>query len=226
MRCPECNQRNSVAAKKCTACDSPLRRKPLPLGLKIFLGTSVGILFVFWLSALSSTFNSPEKNLSNTATNLTSRSKSAEQMMGNIKYFDQAMRQFLQKYGSLGDTELSNKLSICLPKSLYESHIFELLPNLKLIEIDTALSAANYLILLSNRQTEVLPIIGLDVYDSNSFLPQNTKLDTKKTNEGQLLVLLGHTADVHGHQPRVKVLLLSSTLAIRYGGRFNRQCST
>jgi uncharacterized protein YgiM (DUF1202 family) len=213
MRCPECNQRNSVAAKKCAACDVPLRRKPIPLSFKVFIGTLVGIVFVFWLAALSSAINNPEKTLTSTASTLTGKSNSAEQMMGNIKHFDKAMNQFLQKYGSLSSSELSSKLSTDLPKSLYESHIFEILPNLKLVEIDTALNATNYLLLLNNGQTQVLPIIGLDVYDSNSFLPQNNKSENdKKAKEGQLLVLLGHTANIHGHQPRVKVLLLSSTL--------------
>lgn len=213
MRCPDCNQRNSVAAKKCAACGTTLRRKPLPLGFKVFIGTLVGVIFVFWLAALSSTINNPEKTLTSTASTLTGKSNSVEQMMGNIKHFDKAMYQFLQKYGSLTNGELASKLSTTLPKSLYENHIFEILPNLKLVEIDTALNASNYLVLLSNGQTKVLPINGLDVYDSNSFLPQNDKSESdKKAKEGQLLVLLGHTASMHGHQPRVKVLLLSSTL--------------
>ncbi len=213
MRCPDCNQRNSVAAKKCAACGSGLRRKPMPLGFKAFIGTLVGIVFVFWLAALSSTINNPEKNLTSTASTLTGKSNSAEQMMGNIKNFDEAMYKFLQKYGSLGNSELTSKLSITLPKSLYENHVFEILPNLKLVEIDTALNASSYLVLLSNGQTKVLPITGLGVYDSNSFLPQNDKSDNgKQAKEGQLLVLLGHTTSMHGHQPRVKVFLLSSTL--------------
>ncbi len=212
MRCPDCNQRNSVAAKKCAACGALLRRKPLPLGFKVFIGILVGVIFVFWVAALSSTINNPEKTLTSTASTLTGKSNSAEQMMGNIKHFDKAMYQFLQKYGSLNNNELASKLSTALPKSLYENHIFEILPNLKLVEIDTALTASNYLVLLSNGQTEVLPIVGLDVYDSNSFLPQNDKSESgKKEKEGQLLVLSGHTS-IHGHQPRVKVLLLSSTL--------------
>ena len=98
MRCPECNQRNSVAAKKCAACDVPLRRKPIPLSFKVFVGTMVGIVFVFWLAALSSAINNPEKTLTSTASTLTGKSNSAEQMMGNIKHFDKAMNQFLQKY--------------------------------------------------------------------------------------------------------------------------------
>ncbi len=212
MRCPECSQRNSVAAKKCAACGSSLRRKPLPMGFKVFIGVFVGLIFVFCLAALSTTLVSPDKSLINAATVLTSKSTSADQMMNNYKRFDQSMRSFLQKHGSLSNDELSNKLAGCLPKSLYEDHVFELLPNLKLIEVDTALNASNYLVLLTNGKTEVLPIIGLDVYDANSFLPQTDKNHNGKEDEGQLLVLLGHTANMHGHQPKVKVIRLSSTL--------------
>jgi len=213
MRCPECSQRNSVAAKKCAACGSSLSRKPLPLALKVFVGTLVGLIFVLCLAALSTTIINPDKAMTNAATTLTGKSKSVEQMMDNFKRFDQSMRSFLQKYGSLTTEELSSKLSTSLPKTYYEDHIFELLPNLKLVEIDTALNASNYLILLTNGKTEVLPVIGLDVYDRNSFLPQRNKpTNDKKANEGQLLVLLGHSAGIHGHHPRVKVLLLSSTL--------------
>ncbi len=213
MRCPECSQRNSVAAKKCAACGSALRRKPISLSVKIFVGTLVGLIFIFCLAALSTTLVNTDKALSNAALLLTSKSTSADSMMVNYKHFDQTMRAFLQKYGSLSSDELTNKLSTCLPKSLYEDHVFDLLPNLKLVEIDTALNASNYLVLLTNGKAEVLPIIGLDVYDTNSFLPQSNKTaDGKKASEGQLLVLLGHTANIHGHQPRVKVLLLSSTL--------------
>ncbi len=213
MRCPECSQRNSVAARKCAACGSSLRRKGLPLGNKAVLGTVLAVAFIIGLAALSTALINPEKALTNTANTLTSKSTSADQMMGNLKNFDHASRKFLEKYGSLDNNLLSEKLSTCLPKSLYENHVFDLLPNLKLVEIDTALNASNYLILLSNGKTEVLPIIGLDVYDSNSFLPQSNKAgSTKKENEGQLLVLLGHSTDIHGHHPKVKVLLLSSTL--------------
>jgi hypothetical protein len=190
-----------------------LRRKPLPLSFKVFIGTIIGLVFVVWLGALSNTINNPEKTLANTAANLTGRSKSAEQMIGNIKHFDHAIRQFLQKYGALNTNELANKLTACLPHSLYESHVFELLPNLKLVEIDTALNASNYFVLLNNGKVEVMPIIGLDVYDSNSFLPHSDKTpNSKNENEGQLLVLLGHSAGIHGHRPRVKVFLISSTM--------------
>src|ERR1700722_7257307 len=118
MRCPECNQRNSVAAKQCAACASTLRRKPLPLGLKIFVGSLASLVFIFCVAALSTTLVSPDKALSNAATLLTSKSTSIDQMTGNFKIFDQTMRTFLQKYGSLSNDELTAKLSTCLPKTL------------------------------------------------------------------------------------------------------------
>ncbi len=209
MRCPECNQRNSVAAKHCTACGGALLRKPLPLASKIVLGSMVGLLFVVCLAALSTTLNNPEKTLTNAAKRLTGKSSLPEHGLENFRDFDQAVRAILQKFGTLNNAELSEKLAANLPKSLYEAHVFELLPDVRLVEIDTALNASDYLILLQNDKADILPVMGLGVFEASSLLPQSAN---SKLSSGQMLVMLGHTTGVSGGHPTVKILHLSTNL--------------
>ncbi len=212
MRCPECSQRNSVAARTCVSCGKALPRKPLPVLAKIFLGSVVGLVFVLCLAAISTTMDSPEKALIRAAGAITGTSRSPEQAVNNFRCFDQAVQVLLRKFGHLSTAQLRQKLAQSLPKSLYEAHVFELLPDIKLVEIDTALNVADYLVLLRNDKAEITPVIGLHVYDSSSFLPQtvNKQEGGAPSTDGQMLVLLGHTAGANGHHPTVKVLFLSA----------------
>jgi len=92
MRCPECSQRNSVAARKCTACGKVLPRKPLSLFGKIFLGSVVGLASILCLAALCTTIDSPETALKRAAREVTGKSKSAEQAVDNYHRFDGAVQ--------------------------------------------------------------------------------------------------------------------------------------
>ena len=213
MRCPECSQRNSVASKKCTGCGKVLPKKPLPLFGKILLGSVVGLAFGLCLATLSTAIDSPEKALKRAAGEITGQSKSAEQALDNFSRFDQAVQVLLKKFGNLSTVELRQKLAESLPKSLYEAHVFELLPDVKLVEIDTALNVADYIVLLHDEKATIAPVIGLRVYDGSSFLPQTSckqESGTKLNNSGQMLVLLGHTSGSSGNHPTVKVLFLNA----------------
>ena len=212
MRCPECSQRNSVASRKCAGCGKVLPRKPLSLIGKILLGSGAGLAFGLCLAALSTVTDSPEKALKRAAGEITGQSKSAEQALDNFSRFDQAVQVLLKKFGALSTVELRQKLSESLPKSLYEAHVFELLPDVKLVEIDTALNVADYLVLLHDEKAVIAPIIGLRVYDSSSFLPQTSgkQENSLKPGNGQMLVLLGHTSGSSGNHPTVKVLFLNA----------------
>lgn len=209
MRCPECNQRNSVAAKKCTACGGALLRKPLSITSKIMIGSAVGLVSVVCLAALSTTMNNPEKALTKAAKQLTGKSSLPEHAVENYRDFDHAIMAILQKFGTLNNAELTEKLAANLPKSLYEAHVFELLPDVRLVEIDTALNVTDYLILLQGEKAAILPVIGLGVYEASSLLPQTANA---KQTSGQMLVMLGHTAGVGGGHPTVKILHLSTNL--------------
>jgi len=212
MRCPECSLRNSIAARKCTACGKALPRKPLPLFAKIFLGGTVGLASIFCLTALCTTIDSPEKQLIKAAGEITGKSKSAEQAMNNFGRFDKALQVLLQKFGTLSTGDLRKKLAESLPKSLYEAHVFEISPDVKLVEIDTALNVADYLILERNEKAEVSSVSDLQVYDSSALLPATASKQESSANKpaGQTIVLLGHTAGANGCHPTVRVLFLNS----------------
>jgi hypothetical protein len=118
MRCPECSQRNSVAARKCNACGKVLPRKPLPMPVKIFFGAGIGVGFALCLAALSTTIDSPEKALIKAAGEITGKSKSTQQASDNCRRFDEAAQGLLKKFGVLSTNELRQKLAQSLPKSL------------------------------------------------------------------------------------------------------------
>jgi hypothetical protein len=68
MRCPQCAERNSVAARKCEFCGEKFKKKPLPLGLKLAAG---GIAIAVTASVAASYvvphFVNPEQNLTRVA---------------------------------------------------------------------------------------------------------------------------------------------------------------
>src|ERR1700678_4197295 len=162
MRCPGCNQRNSVAAKVCNNCGHKFERKPIPIGFKIFAGVFVGLLFIWGVAAaVAPSFVDPGKALARVAKRVAAGPKNPADAKQATAELDEAVKNFLKQNGSLPTPELMTKLQQGLSESAFEVHVFELNRGMSVVEIDTVLQATEYLILKSNSGARVTALPGM-----------------------------------------------------------------
>src|SRR3990167_6029995 len=127
MRCPQCNIRNSVAAKLCQSCGTRFKRKPLPRGLKI-TSLVLATLLVLWaaLSTIVPQLTDPEQNLGRIAKRVAAGPKNAEDAKHILQEFDRALRSFLPRIGHLTSARIAEKLRRVLPTNAFEAHVVDL----------------------------------------------------------------------------------------------------
>lgn len=182
----------------------------MPLAAKIGLISIVAVA-TFWAvaSAVVPRINDPAQSLSRSAKRVAQGPKSGEDAKRAIAEFDKAVKAFLTKNGTLPPSELAHKLQDLLNSPAFEVHAFGLPRGLKIIEVDTVLQAADYLVMTGSTGTKVITLPDLEVFDGAQII-----VDKGAPN----LVLIGHTGGQGSHKPRIKVLsLLPDDAADRTG---------
>src|SRR5277367_6817061 len=148
MRCPECNQRNSVAAKTCYQCGHRFKRKPLPMSFKITAAVvAVSIVVLGAAAAIVPSLTDSSKTLAGPAARLAAGPKNEADARDAKNQFDNAVQNFLKQNGTLPAAQLTKKLQVALAGPAFEVHIFELPRGLAVVEIDANLQAIVYLLL-------------------------------------------------------------------------------
>lgn len=201
MRCPECDVRNSVAARKCAECGKALPRKRTSMPF-IFGGIAVIGLAgagLMGIGAAITVKKDPQSDLATVAKRVAGGPKTpaeAEKMKADL---DKAVKEYLRKAGAMSTPELVAALQAALPTQIYEVHIVELPRGLKIVEIDTMLQASNYLVMKNETDTKVVNIPGLEVCDGAQVINDTA---------GPVLIAVGHTAGQGPRHPLVKVYAL------------------
>ncbi len=200
MRCPQCTNRNSVAAKVCSECGATLPRKPVPTEIKFGLGFAAAVLILIGIAlAFIPRLNDPQIALANAGKALANGPKSKSDANQLTTDFDKAVTTYLEKQGNLSAKDLAKKLQAALPGSLFEVNAFDLPRNLKLVEIDQGLRAFDYALFQNEKETKIIPIPGFEVFDVGTDISDSS---------GPVLVLVGHSAGQPPHKPQVKVLAI------------------
>ncbi len=201
MRCPECDVRNSVAARKCAECGKALPRKRTSMPF-IFGGIAVIGLAgagLMGIGAAITVKKDPQSDLAAVAKRVAGGPKNpaeAEKMKSDL---DKAIKEYLRKAGTMSTPDLVAALQTALPTQTYEVHIVELPRGLKIVEIDTMLQASNYLVMKNETDTKVVNIPGLEVCDGAQVINDTA---------GPVLIAVGHTAGQGPRHPLVKVYAL------------------
>jgi len=200
MRCPECSERNSVAARSCDACGHKFKRKPVPVAVWAGLGI-VATALTFWgvASAVVPSLTDPSKSLGRVAKNFLAGPKNPEHATKLKNEFDSAIKEFLIANGKDQSPELVKKLQTILASDAFEVHSFELPRGLRVIEIDTLVQASDFVVLNSPAGTKVYTLPDFEVFDSAQILNEHAR---------NSLVLIGHSAGQGAHRPQVKVFAL------------------
>ncbi len=116
MRCPECAERNSVAARKCEFCGSKFKKKPLPLGLKLAVGgVAVAITASIAASYVVPRLVDPEQNLGRVAKQVAAGPTSVEHAKKVKTEFASAVKNFLKTSGDDKSATLTANLQNCCP---------------------------------------------------------------------------------------------------------------
>lgn len=201
MRCPECEVRNSVAARKCVECGKtlPKRRTPMPF---IFGGVAVIGLAgagLMGIGAAVTVKHDPQSDLAAVAKRFGAGPKNpadAEKLKADL---DKAVKEYLKKTGTMSGAQVASALQTALPIQVFEVHVIELPRGLKIVEIDTMLQASNYLVIKNDTDTKVVNIPGLEVCDGAQVVSDPA---------GPVLIAIGHTAGQGPRKPLVKVYAL------------------
>lgn len=199
MRCPECEQRNSVAARKCQFCGSKFAKKSKSLPVKAIAAVLGVCLLGFVVFSVVPKLTQPNQDLKKIASSITSGPESAEQAQKLKNELDQAILAFLKKNGGLSSGDLLTTLQAQLPTSIFEVLVFDLPRGIKLVEVDCVLQPADFLIIDSDGGPKVTQLFGLDVFDEGRLI---------KTGSDPYLVLIGHTNVDMKKKPNLKAVAL------------------
>ncbi len=200
MRCPDCNIRNSVAARVCPSCGHKFKRKPLPR--RLIAGVALVVLVgAVWAAgaAIIPNLTDPKQRLAHLAKEVAAGPKSSADSKRMGDDFDQAVRAYLTKLGPLSTPDIVKKLQAVLPSSVYEVHSEELPRGLRLIEVDAVLQAADYLIMKGSSGSKVFRLPGMEVFDDARLINESA---------GPMLVVLGHSGGQPPHHPQVRAYAL------------------
>lgn len=200
MRCPQCTERNSVAARKCEFCGEGFKKKPVGVSLKLAVaGVAVALTASIAASYVVPTFTDPSQNLERVAKRLAAGPKSPEDATKIKKEFTDAVRAFLKNNGEQKTEKLTEGLQKLLPLNAFEVHIAELPRGMRVIEIDTVLQATDYLVMKTSSGSKVFDLPGVDVFDDARIINDSA---------GPVLTLIGHTSGPPPHKPQVRTFAL------------------
>lgn len=200
MRCPDCDTRNSVAAKECLSCGRTFEKKVIPVNIKLYAGVLLAIIILGCAGfALVPKFMDPSQALARIARRVAAGPKSGDDAKQAKAEFDSEMRNFLKQNPDIAGTDLVKRLNEILPSSAFEVHVFALPHGLQLVEIDTLLQASDYLIMKSSTNLNVAIVPELQVFDGARVVGDAA---------APVLVLLGHTASQNVHHPIIRTFSL------------------
>ncbi|MFN8657685.1 MAG: SH3 domain-containing protein [Candidatus Obscuribacterales bacterium] len=200
MRCPQCSQRNSVAARKCTVCGSKFARKALP---KPFLFGAAGLGVVIagsvLLSAIVPQMVDVEHKLGRVAKRVATGPRTTEEAKAMKQDLDETIKEFLLHNGDIKGGDLREKLKAALKRDAFEVHVIDLPRDLRIVEVDTLLQASPFLVMKGHSGTKVFRLNGLEVFDNARIINDAA---------GPVLVVLGHTGGQPPHHPQVRAYAL------------------
>lgn len=201
MRCPECDVRNSVAARKCAECgkDLPRKRTPMPFivgGIAVVGLAGAGLMGI---GAAITVKHDPQSDLVALAKRFEAGPKNPADALKLKADLDKAIKEYLKKAGTMSGPEVAAALQTALPSQVFEVHVKELPRGLKIVEIDTMLQATNYLVIKNDTDTKVVNVPGLEVCDDAQVVSDPA---------GPVLIAIGHTAGQGPRKPQVKVYAL------------------
>lgn len=201
MRCPECQQRNSVAARACKFCGVKFQRKPAKMGVKIAIGVAaLAVAGTIWMGVFVPRLTDPGERLSEAAKRMAQGPKTLEDAQRIKSQFSDAIKELLLKHGTESSAALTKRLQQSLPSSPFEVHVVDLPKNLKLVEIDTLLQTTDFLVMKSGSgDAKVFPLPEFEVFDDARMLSDQA---------GPVLVLLGHSAGQMPHRPLIRTYAL------------------
>jgi hypothetical protein len=155
---------------------------------------AVGCLGVAAFSIVPAAFD-PEVNLQKIAKKVAAGPKSVADAEHIKAELESTTKDFLEKEFKLSTPDLTAKLQKIFPNSAFETRVFDLPRDLRLVEIDTMLQATDYLI--SGKHVAVLR--NFEVYDTAKVIPDGVGSD---------ITLLGHRNAQVGRRPQVRVFAL------------------
>jgi hypothetical protein len=201
MRCPECEVRNSVAARKCVECGKALPRKRAPLpyivgGIAVIGLAGAGLMGI---GAAVTVKRDPQSELTSVAKRVAGGPKSPADAEKLKQDLDKAVKEYLKKSGGMSAAELAGAMQAALPSQTFEVHTFELPRGLKIVEIDTMLQASAYLVMKNETDIKVVNMPGMEVCDGAQVVNDPT---------GPVLIAVGHTAGQGPRRPIIKVYSL------------------
>lgn len=200
MRCPQCSERNSVAARKCAICGEKFARKPVPKGLLIGAGAvAVAIAGTVFLTAMLPAMIDVEAKLGRVAKRVATGPKSHEDAKAMKRDLDDVIKEFLVRNGDIKGGVLRDKLKQALARDAFEVHVIDLPRDLRIVEVDTLLQATSYLVMKGNSGTKVFKLNGLEVFDDARIINDQA---------GPVLVVLGHTGGQSPHRPQIRAYAL------------------
>jgi len=172
----------------------------VPRGLKITAGVVVGGI-ALWAagSAIIPNLTDPEQNLARVARRVAAGPKNSEDSKHLSEEFDRALRGYLCKLGNKPNPEILKDLQKVLPASAFEVHVIDLPRGLKIVEVDTVLQAADYLVMKGSSGNHAFPLTGIEVFDDARLINESA---------GPMLVAIGHSAGDPPHRPQVRVFAL------------------
>ncbi len=176
MKCPNCNQRNSVAARKCFSCSTPLPIKPMPKAVKITILAGIALVVILPLLIKFALSNLNIK----TDTNQSLKTEQNEQDWSNLRL---KIESFLNSRTTLSKSELDSQLKTFLKDSNCEIHIFDISGTCKVVEIGKNLFSSLF-ILIPNKP-KIIDLTKINVYEDGRII---------ESNKQKLLILLGHTS--------------------------------
>jgi uncharacterized protein YgiM (DUF1202 family) len=199
MRCPQCSERNSVAARKCASCDTKFPRKPVPKGLLFVAGgLGVAIAGTVLLSTVLPQFVDVEAKVGSVAKRVAGGPKSPEEAKQMKRDLDDVIKEFLVHNGDLKSSVLRENLKKALDRDAFEVHVIDLPRHLRVVEVDTLLQATPYLVMKGNSGTKVFKLNELEVFDDARIINDTA---------GPVLVVLGHSGQLP-HRPQIRAYAL------------------
>ncbi|MDR3615702.1 MAG: SH3 domain-containing protein [Candidatus Obscuribacterales bacterium] len=200
MRCSECHERNSVAAKECRSCGHKFQAKPIPKSVKIGAAVAGGLIILGVIAAsVVPILTDPNRALASIAKRVAQGPTDANDAKKATAELDEALKNFLKQNGSLPTAQLTKKLQDGLSESAFEVHVFDLPRGLSIVEVDTMLQANDYLLLKNGSTVKVTPLPGMEVFDTARVITDSS---------APVLVILGHTAGQGVHKPLVRAYAL------------------
>ncbi len=146
MRCPDCSQRNSVAARKCQFCGTRFKKKAGNVPVKL-IGAVVGVGLVCGVAfAVVPLFHPSEVDLTNLGNQMARGPKSPEEAKQMNAQLEASLIKYLQKNGNLPSGDLLTKLQSELPTTAFEVLVFDLAKKVRLIEVDCVMEPSYYLV--------------------------------------------------------------------------------